>query len=171
MYQTKRTVAEHAKRINELSAGEVYEQTVSDHAAEDRATLHANGIQTIPAEKDQRTGRDAVHARLTVQRDGRPRLFVVEGCTVDTDQELYAKKAPTSTLAEFDSYIYPPGKDGKADKEEPIKDNDHGMDAMRYAVMHLDSPNRSAGSAVMVGHAGTLSKAQTQTTGIERVWA
>jgi PBSX family phage terminase large subunit len=171
LYRSQRIVADHAKQILELSKGERIDAFISDHDAEDRATLAAAGIQTVKADKDHRTGRDAVHARLRVQDDGRPRLFIMADCTVETDAVLYGKKRPTSTLAEFDSYIYPPGKDGKADKEEPVKECDDGMDAMRYAVMHLDSPNRSAGSAVMAGHAGTLSRAQVEPGKIERMWA
>ena len=30
-------------------------------------------------------------------------------------------------------------KDGRANKEEPHKENDHGMDATRYGAMYLDN--------------------------------
>ena len=160
LYHSKRTVADHARQIVALSAGETYLATVTDHDAEDRATLASAGIQTIAANKDHRTGRDAVHGRLRVQADGRPRLYVLDGCTVETDMDLYHAKRPTSTLAEFDAYCYPPGQDGKAAKEEPIKANDDGLDALRYAVMHFDGPKASHGAWVgTVGQAGTLAQA------------
>jgi len=146
LYRSQRIVADHAKQILELSKGERISAFISDHDAEDRATLAAAGIQTIAADKDHRTGRDAVHARLRVQADGRPRLFILADCTVETDPVLYGKKRPTSTLAEFDCYAYPKGMDGKAEKEEPVKECDDGMDAMRYAVMWLDSPNKGYGA-------------------------
>ena len=159
LYHSKRTVADHARQIVALSAGETYLATVTDHDAEDRATLASAGIQTIAANKDHRTGRDAVHGRLRVQADGRPRLYVLDGCTVETDMDLYHAKRPTSTLAEFDAYCYPPGQDGKAAKEEPIKANDDGLDALRYAVMHFDGPKASHGAWVgTVGQAGTLAQ-------------
>jgi PBSX family phage terminase large subunit len=181
LYRSQRIVADHAKQILELSKGERIDAFISDHDAEDRATLAAAGIQTIAADKDHRTGRDAVHARLRVQDDGRPRLFIMADCTVETDAVLYGKKRPTSTLAEFDSYIYPPGKDGKADKEEPVKECDDGMDAMRYAVMYLDSPNRSHGAWASVAtqsnqriastnNAGTMMDAERPAPVIERTW-
>lgn len=168
LYHSKRTVAEHAKRINALSEGESYEATISDHDAEDRATLASAGIQTIAANKDHRTGRDAVHGRLAKQGDGRPRLYIVEGCTVETDAELYARKQPTNTLAEFDAYCYPPGQDGKAAKEEPVKQHDDGMDAMRYACMYLDGPRASLGAWVgtVANATGTLDGEAT-----DRTWA
>lgn len=149
IYQTKRTVAEHAATINRYSQGETYVATVTDHDAEDRATLAAHGINSVPAIKDHRTGRDAMHERLRIQGDAQPRIFFLAGCTLETDRELYQAKKPTSTVAEFDCHIYPPGQDGKAPKEEPIKLYDDGLDAARYAVMHQDAAGRGHGSAVI----------------------
>ena len=161
IYHSKRTVADHARQIVALSSGETYVATVTDHDAEDRATLAVAGIQTTPANKDHRTGRDAVHDRLKVQADGRPRLYVLDGCTVETDMDLYHAKRPTCTLAEFDAYVYPPGMDGRAAKEDPVKANDDGMDAMRYAVMHVDGPKASHGAWIgSVREASTLTQAR-----------
>lgn len=138
IYRTKRIVADHAKRIAALSEGESYEVTIADHDAEDRATLSASGIDTIAAHKAVVPGLQAVTARLVPAADGKPRLFVLRGCTVDIDPALDAAKKPTTTEGEFDGYVYPSGKAGRALKEEPVKENDHGMDAMRYAVAYLD---------------------------------
>ncbi len=138
IYRTKRIVADHAKRIEALSAGETYEVTIADHDAGDRATLQVAGIDTIAAHKAINTGLQAVTARLVPAADGRPRLYIVRGCTVDIDPALDAAKKPTTTESEFDGYVYPSGKAGRALKEEPVKENDHGMDAMRYAVAYLD---------------------------------
>ena len=44
IYMTGRTVRVHAAQINQLSAGETYESTITDHDAEDRATLDESGI-------------------------------------------------------------------------------------------------------------------------------
>ena len=175
IYQSKRTVADHARRIIALSQGETYLATVTDHDAEDRATLAAAGITTVAANKDHRTGRDAVHARLAVQGDSRPRVFLVAGATVEVDAELYAAKRPTSTVAEFDCYTYPPGQDGKAAKEEPVKQFDDGLDAMRYAVMYFDGPKASLGAWVArVGDDATEAPTQAgilPMTDDQRAWA
>jgi PBSX family phage terminase large subunit len=146
VYRAKRTTDEHAAQINALSKGERYEATVTDHDPDVRGILAKAGIQSVLAEKGHGSGRDAVHARLRLQGDGKPRLYVLAGCTVEVDGDLYERKRPTSTLAEFDSYVYPPGRDGKAEKEEPVKECDDGMDAMRYAAMWLDSPNKGYGA-------------------------
>lgn len=178
LYHSKRTVADHARRINQLSEGETYDATITDHDAEDRATLAAAGIASVAANKDHRTGRDAVHARLAVQGDSRPRIYLLSNATVEVDQDLYAAKKPTSTLAEFDCHVYPRGMDGKADKEEPVKQFDDGLDAMRYAVMYLDGPRASLGAWV-----GTIGTAEAdpqadfrpgilpEVTDTERTWA
>ena len=58
-----------------------------------------------------------VQALLKIQGDGRPRLTVDPSCI--------------NTINEFESYVWKPGKD------EPIKDNDHSMDSLRYLQVDL----------------------------------
>jgi phage terminase large subunit len=147
IYRTKRTVADHAVPIKVKSEGERIEVTVSDHDAEDRATLHQCGILTMPAHKAITPGIQAVEERLRVAGDGRARLFVFRDALVSRDEELTDAKLPTSTAEEFDAYIWPRGQDGKALKEIPVDANNHGMDAMRYAVAYLDLVSRPGPSA------------------------
>ncbi len=52
-------------------------------------------------------------------------------------------KKPACTEEEIDAYVWPKGVDGKAVKEQPVKLNDHGMDAMRYGAMYLERPHVS----------------------------
>ena len=142
IYMTRRTVRVHAKKIHELTDCKV-EMVVADHDAEDRATLEENEIYTDIADKRVSPGIQAVQERLKVQPDGKPRLFVMRGATVEEDWRLVDEKRPTSTLDEFSAYVW----NDKVAKDEPLKINDHGMDAMRYAVMYLDGAN--AGPAVI----------------------
>ena len=132
IYRQGRTMREHSEDINRLSAGESYDYTVSDHDAGDRATLGENGIDSVPANKEVSMGIQAVAERLHIAPDGRPRLYFLRSALVERDETLAERSAPTSTVAEFDSYIWAQLKDGKPTKEEPVKGNDHGMDAMRY---------------------------------------
>jgi hypothetical protein len=140
LYRTRTLVEDHAARIVALSAADGrIEATVADHDAEDRATLARHGIDTVPAYKSLREGIQLVGERLRPAGDGRPRLFVVRDCLADgTDPELDAAKRPADTVAEFDGYVYPKGTDGKPLKEEPVKADDHGLDALRYAVAYVD---------------------------------
>jgi PBSX family phage terminase large subunit len=138
LYHTRRTVKAHAAEINRLSQGESYEFTVADHDAEDRATLLENGIATIPAQKAVGPGIEAVQERLKVAGDGKPRLFVLRDTLIGRDESLDEAKKPCSLIEEFDGYVWAHGSDGKPVKEEPIKLNDHAMDALRYATMAVD---------------------------------
>jgi PBSX family phage terminase large subunit len=140
IYMTHRTVRVHAERIKQLSAGERIERTITDHDAEDRATLEENGIATEPAVKDVSPGIQAVAERLKLAGDGRPRLYVVRGALVEPDPALTANRQPASTEQEFDVYSWPKSVDGRPVKDAPVKLFDHGMDALRYGVMYVDGP-------------------------------
>lgn len=140
IYMTGRTVKVHSEQIKALSANEHYLATVTDHDAEDRATLAENGIKTIGAKKDLTVGIEKVQERLKVQADGKPRLFVFRGALIEEDATLKADYKPTSTEKEFAGYVYPQTKSARADDERPVKMSDHGMDALRYGVMYFDGP-------------------------------
>lgn len=137
IYKTRTLVEDQAREIERLSGGETYETTISDHDAEDRATLHRHGIETIPAYKAVTVGIDAVGARLK-KVNGSPRLYLMRNAVVERDERLEGSKLPKCTVEEMPDYTYPKGADGKPVKEEPVKVNDHGMDAMRYAVAYVD---------------------------------
>lgn len=138
IYESQKLVEDHAREIKELSAGERIEATVADHDAEGRATLDRADIGTIPAVKEVERGIQAVANRLRRAGDGKPRMFVLRGSVCRRDASLDAAKRPCSTDAEFDGYCWQQTKDGKPVKEEPVKVDDHGMDAARYAAMYLD---------------------------------
>jgi PBSX family phage terminase large subunit len=142
LYVTRQLVEDLAKRITALSAGESFDATVADHDAEDRATLLKHGVRTVPAVKNVSPGIQAVQARLKKQPNGKPRLFIVRGALVELDPLLEAAKKPLCTQDEMPAYTWPIAQDGKPIKEQPVKDDDHGMDAMRYAVMHVDGGSR-----------------------------
>lgn len=138
IYRAQTVVEDHARRIAQLSGDERFEATVADHDAEDRATLARHGITTRKAFKAIMPGIENVSVRLRMAGDGKPRLFVMRNALVDRDEMLAEQGAPVSTLEEFDGYIYPKVKDGKAAKEEPLDLNNHGMDSLRYACAYVD---------------------------------
>lgn len=138
IYRTGKLCEDLAKEIKYLSHNENIVQTVADHDAEDRATLERHGVYTVPANKSVSPGIQAVTARLQKAGDGRPRLFILRGALTDEDPALKSRRAPHSTEAEITGYIWQKAPDGKPIKETPLKQNDHGMDAMRYMMMALD---------------------------------
>lgn len=142
LYRTNVLVEDHAKRIVELSQGESISETIADHDAQERATLARYGVPTIAAKKDIVIGVQAVESRLAVQGDGKPRLFIMRDCLVDEDPHLIEARLPTHTAAEIPEYVYKENSATKNADELPVKNNDHGVDAMRYMVMHLDSKTK-----------------------------
>lgn len=145
IYHTQRLCETHALDIRVAGGTEKYEATISDHDAEDRATLEKHGVSTMRANKEVTVGLQAVASRLALAHDGKPRLFVMKGCLIERDRSLAEAGKPCCLAEEFDSYVWPEGKDGKPMKEEPVKEFDHGMDEMRYAVVYVDD-NPKAGN-------------------------
>jgi len=138
IYRTSRIVRDHTKHMLELSKGESYEITIADHDAEDRATMESEGISTIAACKHIKPGIEAVQERLRIQDDGLPRMFMFRDSLVERDPILSESKRPCCSLEEFDGYVWPSSSPGKSAKDLPIKIDDHGMDALRYAVAYVD---------------------------------
>ena len=124
-YKAGVRTAEHAQIIRKLSEGERCLLTVADHDAGERAELTAAGIPTEPARKNVAAGIQRVKNRLAVQGDGKPRLFFF--------------RTLKNTLSEIYDYRWA-AADGELNaREEPVKLNDHAMDALRYMVMAADS--------------------------------
>lgn len=136
IYRTNRLVEDHAKDILAwMKANNEPEPDVivCDHDAEDRATLERHlGFSTVPASKTISDGIQATASRMKIQGDGRSRLFVLRDSLLKRDEVLAEKKLPASTVEEIEGYVW------NEKKDVPIKENDHGMDAMRYAVMEVD---------------------------------
>jgi len=138
LYQTRRLVEDLTPEIIRLSEGEYIEQTIADHDAEDRATMAKHGVDTVAAIKDVSPGIQAVKARMKVQEDKKPRIFFVRGALVSPDPLLESEKRPFCTIDEVPGYAWQKTPDGKPNKEQPVKMNDHGCDPMRYLVYKLD---------------------------------
>ncbi len=112
---------------------------ICDHDAEDRATLDRHlGMPTTAARKSVSDGIQAVKSRLKLAEDGRPRLFLCRDTLIKKDPLLVEAVKPTCTVDELPGYVWDTQRNGEVIKEEPAKVDDHGMDAMRYMVAHLD---------------------------------
>ena len=142
LYRTGQLVEDHAKRILSLvTKGGVWTEpkplrVVCDHDAEGRATLSKElRLPIVAAQKAVTDGIQAVQARLRKAGDGRPRIFLCRDAVVDRDPVLVDAKRPTCTADEVPGYIWAPGPNGQPAKEQPVKDMDDGLDALRYAVM------------------------------------
>lgn len=149
IYRTERLVEEHASdvlaqvaRLGTKADGNagvrIWKEPkpraiVTDHDAEGRATfVEKVGLPTVAASKAVKDGIQAVQSRLKPYKDGKPRLFIMRDALTYRDPGLVTRALPTCTAEEVGGYVW------NATKEEPVKENDHGMDAMRYLVMHVD---------------------------------
>ncbi len=156
IYRTQTIVEDHAKRIREVSRDEPRPSAIiCDHDAEGRATLERHlPIRTLPANKTITLGIQTVQAQLRPAGDGKPRLFFMADTVDRRDPALMESKKPCCTVEEFDSYVWNTAANRKHG-EEPLDEHNHGMDAMRYMVMHFAgkprvSPPRNAGGGLVL---------------------
>lgn len=140
LYQTSQLVEDVVRQVLDIVAPEgVWREPkpqaiICDHDAEDRETFkrHFKIMGTKAAKKEVSRGIQATATRFRLQGDGKPRIYFLKSALVKTDRTLVERKKPTSTLQELQGYVWAP------DKESPLKEGDHGMDAMRYVVAHFD---------------------------------
>ncbi|MFD5709491.1 phage terminase large subunit [Streptomyces pharetrae] len=117
---------------------------ITDHDAEDRATLERRlGMGTQAAHKSVSDGIQGFGARLKTQDDGKARLYVFRDALLERDPAMDAAALPIGLAEEVNGYVWAvkPGNAGGL-KEEPVKENDHSMDAGRYMVAARDLGGR-----------------------------
>lgn len=95
----------------------VSQAAVDESAAGLIADLQNNGIPAQAAKGRVLDGIQDIQDKLKVQDDGRPRLTVDPACV--------------NVINEFESYVWKKSAAGIS-KDEPNKENDHAMDALRY---------------------------------------
>jgi phage terminase large subunit len=165
IYHSQRLVEDHARQILCIVApdGTWREPKprgiICDHDAEDRATLERHlGMSTRAAKKTVSDGIQAMQARLRPAGDGKPRLFVMRGALVERDEALAETGKPLCFADEIGGYVWEPSLDGrvqKAQKEHPLKVDDHAMDGARYLVAERDL---RGGKAVLSRPTGPLGR-------------
>ena len=118
--------------ISEFYERKVLPETIVDNAVELKAgayivdpsasgliaSMKSKGLTVIGANNKVLPGIYRVLDRLKVQKDKKPRLTIDPSCT--------------NIIMEFESYQW------KKEKEEPVKELDHALDALRYGIMYLD---------------------------------
>jgi phage terminase large subunit len=142
-YATRTLVDDAAQRMLDIvaPAGAWLEPKptaiICDHDAEGRETFSRRiGQSTVAANKQVSKGIQAVQTRVKDKR-----IFIFRDAVISIDPDLKERAKPTSTADEILGYIWDI-KDGKQPKEEPVKEDDHGCDAMRYVVAQRDLGGR-----------------------------
>lgn len=95
---------------------------VDPSAAKLRAAMHAANLPVRAADNEVFPGIQKVQQRLGQAGDGLPRLTIGPTCE--------------NLLREFETYEWLSGSSGY--KDQPKKENDHALDALRYAVTYFD---------------------------------
>jgi len=115
IYETKLTTSDLIERYKEIGmsqTGEIYCDAAEPKTIEE---LIRAGYNAIPAVKD-----------------------VTPGIRMVKSMPLYITERSTNVIKEIKSYKWKTDKDGKRmadkNKDEPVKHNDHSMDALRYGV-------------------------------------
>ncbi len=123
-YDTQLVQAEKIAAVREAWKGEG--EVVVDSAAPDLIeSLRRAGIPALACDKGPGSiefGINLVQSRLAKQGDGLPRLSVDPSCI--------------NTVREFETYEWKKGAHGLRDV--PLDMNNHALDALRYAVRHLE---------------------------------
>lgn len=122
-YKARELIQSHAASIKRrVTPVQGIVRTWADpEAAQDRQELAALGIGTASAKKDVMHGIEEVQRMLTVQANGKPRLFVTANCT--------------NTIREIASYQWESNTTERKDAaDEPRKKDDHCVDSLRYAI-------------------------------------
>ncbi len=131
-YQSRRSVDWWVETVLQATRKYRLEVVVCDPAQPEFIdSYRAKGVPAVPATNAVLPGIDAVQQRIA---SSPPRLFVVRGSLLQTDAALVERRVPSSVEEEFPQYVWA----DKTGKEQPVKEHDHGMDMVRYAVMYMD---------------------------------
>jgi phage terminase large subunit len=97
------------------------------------------GLPAIGAFNDISLGVQNMTRRLsTFDEEGEPQMMYIADTLLERDEELAAAKKPTCSEEEIEAYVWPLSSNGKPHKEVPVDENNHGMDADRYAAAFVD---------------------------------
>lgn len=121
----QRLIRDHATAIRRSPYFSNSELIFADWDAQDRLELRAVGVHTRPAVK----GRDTVNMGIDYITS------LLKGFPPQEIPQLYVWHECAYTIKEFGKYEWPIRPDGKPDRTgNPCKENDHAMDALRYAL-------------------------------------
>lgn len=114
-YQKGRTEAQIADYVQSAGFNRVYPDPENASAIQVLALKGINVREVVKGKNSIKNGIDRV-------RD----LF--------KQNKLFINKKCINLIGELESYCYPDSKDGGDTSENPIKENDHALDAMRYVI-------------------------------------
>jgi PBSX family phage terminase large subunit len=114
-YKTGRTEEQIAEYVKSCNFNRVYPDPESPSAIE---VLNTKGVQVVEVIKNKDSIMNGINRVRSLLKT----------------QKLHIHKSCINLMNEFETYSYPEKKPDKNEYENPIKENDHAMDALRYAL-------------------------------------
>jgi len=122
-YVTHMSTEQHAQEM--AAKGLTWAHLCDDPSgADERATLKRHGFKPIPVVSEVLPGIDALKRRLKIRPDGKAGVLVSPDCA--------------NTIREFTAYRYPERKSEREASENPVKADDHTIEALRRFVVWYD---------------------------------
>lgn len=114
-YRTGRTEEQIAEYVKSCSFNRVYPDPEAPSAIEVMANKGIPIVEVVKNKDSIKNGINRVRQLLKANK-----LFIHPSCI--------------NLISEFEDYCYPETKDDRNEQENPVKDHDHALDALRYAL-------------------------------------
>jgi PBSX family phage terminase large subunit len=121
-YKTRRTEEQIAEYVYSCNFNRVYPDPENPSAIE---VLNQKGISIVEVTK----GSGSIQSGIT---------RIAQLLKMN---KLKIHKSCVNLIAEFETYTYPEKKPGQNENENPVKEHDHALDALRYALMTNNADN------------------------------
>jgi PBSX family phage terminase large subunit len=123
-YKTQRTEEQIGEYVKTCGFNDVYPDPESPSAIE---VLNSKGINVVEIVK----GKDSIKSGINTVRA----LFKAN--------RLHIHKSCSNLISELETYSYPERKPNQNEPENPVKENDHALDALRYVLDNHQSSGLS----------------------------
>lgn len=117
-------------RIRDKVMGKRLVLMVGDSQAKDAIETMSREFPIVPVVK---RADSITHGLNLIRGKLRPRIQLVG----EPKPTLYVSSVCKNFIQEMEQYKYPEEKPERNPSEQPVKENDHGPDALRYLVLHL----------------------------------
>lgn len=121
-YKTGRTEEQIGEYVKDCKFNRVYPDPESPSAIE---VLNTKGISVIEVVKNKDSIKNGINRIRQLLKSNK--LFIHKSCI--------------NLISEFETYAYPESNQGRNENENPVKDHDHALDALRYALMTNTNDN------------------------------
>lgn len=125
-YKTQRTDKQIAEYVASCNFNRVYPDPESPSAIEELNLHHVSVVEVIKNKDSIQTGINKVRELFKTNK-----LFIHKSCV--------------NLISELETYAYPERRPNMNEYENPIKENDHALDALRYAIARNKADNVISG--------------------------